>query len=132
MRRRTTPVSAVLTCPSLVQTVVIESVVMAPFAAAAVAGFKSSAGIVVAALAAHGVFHGVHGHVIRNAGVPAWWPAWCLAYDVGAGRPRLAPATQARRRPTSGDDPRRHAGTGTRDVSPQWMARGFVSVTVQR
>ena len=22
--------------------------------------------------------------MIENAGVPAWWPAWCLAYDVGA------------------------------------------------
>jgi hypothetical protein len=67
-----------------VQTVVIESVVMTLFAAAAVAGFKSSAWIVVVALAGHGVFDAVHGHIIENAGVPAWWPAWCLAYDVGA------------------------------------------------
>ena len=67
-----------------VQTVVIESVVMTLFAAAAVAGFKSSAWIVVVALAGHGVFDAVHGHVVENAGVPAWWPAWCLAYDVGA------------------------------------------------
>jgi hypothetical protein len=67
-----------------VQTVVLESVVMTLFAAAAVAGFKSSAWIVVAALAGHGVFDAVHGYVIENAGVPAWWPAWCLAYDVGA------------------------------------------------
>jgi hypothetical protein len=67
-----------------VQTVVIESVVMTLFAAAAVAGFKSSAWIVVAALAGHGVFDAVHGHVIWNTGMPAWWPAWCLAYDVGA------------------------------------------------
>src|SRR5688572_22570481 len=66
------------------QTVVIESVVMTLFAAAAVAGFKSSAWIVVAALAGHGVFDAVHGYVVANAGVPAWWPAWCLAYDVGA------------------------------------------------
>ena len=58
-----------------VETVVIEAVV---------AGFKSSAWIVVVALAGHGVFDAVHGHVIENAGVPAWWPAWCLAYDVGA------------------------------------------------
>ena len=67
-----------------VQTVVIESVVMALFAAAAVAGFKSSAWIVVAALAGHGVFDALHGYVIENTGVPAWWPAWCLAYDVAA------------------------------------------------
>jgi hypothetical protein len=67
-----------------VQTVVIESVVMMLFAAAAVAGFKSNAWIVVAALAGHGVFDAVHGHVIENAGVPPWWPAWCFSYDVGA------------------------------------------------
>jgi hypothetical protein len=66
------------------QTVAIELVVMMPFAAAAVAGFKSSAWITAAALAGHGVFDAVHGLVIENAGVPAWWPAWCLAYDVGA------------------------------------------------
>ena len=67
-----------------VQTVVIESVVMTLFAAAAVAGFKSSTCIVVVALAGHGVFDAVHGYVIENAGVPSWWPAWCLSYDVGA------------------------------------------------
>ena len=67
-----------------VRTVVIESVVMTLFAAAAVAGFKWSAWIVVVALAGHGIFDAFHGHIIENAGVPAWWPAWCLAYDVGA------------------------------------------------
>jgi len=67
-----------------IQTVLAESVVMVMFAAAAVAGFKSTPWIVVVALAGHGVFDAVHGALIENAGVPAWWPAWCLAYDVGA------------------------------------------------
>ena len=67
-----------------VRTVVFESVVMSLFAIAAVAGFRSSPWIVVAALAGHGIFDGVHGHIIDNTGVPAWWPAWCLSYDVGA------------------------------------------------
>ena len=67
-----------------VQTIVLESVVMSLFAIAAVVGFKSSAWIVVAALAGHGIFDAVHGHIIENAVVPAWWPAWCLSYDVGA------------------------------------------------
>jgi hypothetical protein len=62
-----------------VQTVLWESVVMLLFAIAAVVGFRSSAWIVVAALAGHGVFDAVHGYIIENAGVPAWWPAWCLA-----------------------------------------------------
>ena len=67
-----------------VQTVLLESMVMALFAIAAVVGFKSSPWIVVTALAGHGVFDAVHGYLIENTGVPAWWPAWCLAYDVGA------------------------------------------------
>ena len=67
-----------------VETVLVESVMMALFAVAAVAGFKASPWIVVAALAGHGVQDAVHSHIIANAGVPAWWPAWCLAYDVGA------------------------------------------------
>ena len=67
-----------------IQTVVLESAVMAVFVIAAVAGFKGSAWIIVGALAGHGVQDAVHGHIIANAGMPAWWPAWCLAYDVGA------------------------------------------------
>jgi hypothetical protein len=67
-----------------VETVLLESVIMALFAVAAVAGFKGSAWIVLAALAGHGVQDAVHGQIVANAGVPAWWPAWCLAYDVGA------------------------------------------------
>jgi hypothetical protein len=65
-------------------TVLLESVVMTVFAIAAVVGFKSSAWIVVAALAGHGVLDALHGHVVENSGVPVWWPAFCLAYDVGA------------------------------------------------
>jgi hypothetical protein len=67
-----------------VETVLLESIIMALFAVAAVAGFKASAWIVVAALAGHSALDAVHGYVLQNAGVPAWWPAWCLTYDVGA------------------------------------------------
>src|SRR4051812_6860313 len=67
-----------------IQTVVLESAMMSLFVIVAVAGFKGSAWIVVGALAGHGVQDAVHSHIIANAGVPAWWPAWCLAYDVGA------------------------------------------------
>jgi len=67
-----------------VHTVLLESVVMTVFVIAAVVGFKSSAWIVVAALAGHGIFDVVHGNVVENSGVPAWWPAFCLAYDLGA------------------------------------------------
>src|SRR5262249_41917835 len=65
-------------------TLLVESAGTIVFAVAAVAGFKSSTWIVVAGLAGHGLFDAVHGFVIENAGVPVWWPPFCLAYDVGA------------------------------------------------
>ena len=65
-------------------TVFAESLVMIVFVIAAVVGFKSSAWIVVGGLAGHGVFDAFHGYILDNAGVPVWWPAFCLAYDVGA------------------------------------------------
>jgi hypothetical protein len=63
---------------------IVESLVGMVFLAAAVAGFKSSLWIVVAALAGHGIFDLLHGSLITNPGVPSWWPQWCLAYDVTA------------------------------------------------
>ena len=63
---------------------VLESVVGAAFLAVAVFGFRSSLWVVVLALAAHGVFDLAHSRVISNTGVPAWWPAFCLTYDVTA------------------------------------------------
>jgi len=67
-----------------VQTVISESIVMTGFLIAAVVGFKSSPWIVVAALAGHGILDAFHGSVVENSGVPIWWPAFCLAYDLGA------------------------------------------------
>jgi len=67
-----------------VHAVMMESLVMSVFVIAAVVGFKSSVWIVVAGLAGHGILDAVHGNIVNNAGVPVWWPAWCLAYDVGA------------------------------------------------
>src|SRR3954468_14572751 len=67
-----------------IETVLLESTVMMLFVIAAVAGFKRTPWIIVGALAAHGVQDAVHGRIVANAGVPPWWPAWCLAYDLGA------------------------------------------------
>jgi hypothetical protein len=63
---------------------VVETLVMTGFLLVAVIGFKKSLWLVVATLAAHGVFDFFHGHVVANPGVPAWWPAFCLTYDVTA------------------------------------------------
>jgi hypothetical protein len=61
-----------------------ETGVLALFALASFVGMRANLWIVVAALAAHGVFDFYHGGLIANAGVPAWWPAFCLSFDVVA------------------------------------------------
>jgi hypothetical protein len=66
------------------QALALESIAIATFLAAAIAGFKRSLWLVVAALAAHGLYDFVHGQLITNPGVPLWWPAFCLAYDLVA------------------------------------------------
>lgn len=66
------------------QALIVESLVGAGFLLAAVFGFRSTLWIVVAALAAHGIFDLTHGAVIFNPGVPPWWPEFCLTYDLTA------------------------------------------------
>ena len=83
------------------RTIVLESLAAAVFLLFAVVGFRSSLWLVAAALAAHGIFDIVHDAAISNPGVPAWWPEFCLGYDVAAavylawllrsGRVRVAP-----------------------------------------
>jgi hypothetical protein len=62
----------------------IDSLVGSVFIAGAVSGFRSSLWVVVVALAVHGILDLAHGRVISNPGVPSWWPAFCLAYDLTA------------------------------------------------
>jgi hypothetical protein len=66
------------------QALVVESLVAVVFLAVAVAGFRSSLWLVVAALLAHGIFDFVRGDAIVNPGEPVWWPHFCLTYDVVA------------------------------------------------
>jgi hypothetical protein len=62
----------------------LELLAATPFCLAAIAGFKTNPWIVVAAMAGHGIFDGFHGRIFDNPGVPVFWPAFCLSYDVGA------------------------------------------------
>jgi hypothetical protein len=57
---------------------------MTPFFALALLGFRRSLWVVVVALAGHGVYDFVHARFIQDAGVPPWWPEFCLAYDATA------------------------------------------------
>jgi hypothetical protein len=65
-------------------TLLAECAFGAAFVALAVVGFKFSPWFLVAGLAAHGVFDLFHGHVIANPGVPAWYPDFCVTYDLTA------------------------------------------------
>lgn len=67
-----------------IQVLALELIAIVAFLAASIAGFMRSLWLVVAALAAHGVYDLVHGQLIANPGVPLWWPVFCLAYDVVA------------------------------------------------
>jgi len=61
-----------------------EILIMALFVGVAVAGFRTSLWLVVAALAGHGLFDFVHARLIANPGVPVWWPPFCAGFDVMA------------------------------------------------
>jgi hypothetical protein len=41
--------------------------------------------LVVVALVGHGVFDIFHAQIIVNDGVPAYWPMFCMSYDLAAG-----------------------------------------------
>jgi hypothetical protein len=67
------------------QALATELVAFAVFLLASILGFKRNLWIVAGALFAHSVFDIFHGHLISNPGVPAWWPMFCLTYDITAG-----------------------------------------------
>jgi hypothetical protein len=62
----------------------LETAMFVVFVSAAVLGFRTNLWIVVGALAGHGTFDLVHPHLIANPGVPVWWPAFCMTYDISA------------------------------------------------
>ncbi len=62
-----------------------EMIVASGFLLFAVLGFKRSLWFAVAAIVGHGVFDFLHHWIIQNPGVPAWWPGFCLTFDVVLG-----------------------------------------------
>ncbi|MBL8202097.1 MAG: hypothetical protein JNK40_14105 [Chromatiales bacterium] len=61
-----------------------EAMVMAAFVVTAVLGFRRNLWLVVVGLAAHGILDLFHASGTVTPGVPAWWPAFCLAFDISA------------------------------------------------
>src|SRR5476651_157887 len=66
------------------QTLFLESIGIAAFLLVSALGFKFSQWLLVVGLFAHGVFDFFHGHVISDSGVPAFWPNFCMSYDITA------------------------------------------------
>ena len=64
------------------RSLVIETVVAMGFLLLAVFGFKSKFWLIPAAMVGHGVFDFFHHLLIDNAGVPNYWPGFCLAFDA--------------------------------------------------
>ena len=62
-----------------------ESIAIAAFLLISIVGFKKNLWLIVGALCAHGVFDFVHDSLIADQGVPTWWPAFCLSFDLIAG-----------------------------------------------
>ena len=67
------------------ETLIAELMVAGGFILLAIVGYRTSLWVVALGLVAHGIFDYTHGSFIENAGVPVWWPGFCLAVDVTLG-----------------------------------------------
>jgi hypothetical protein len=67
------------------RTLGMEALPMLAFFVMAVVGFQRNFWLIVIGLVAHALFDSLHHHLIDNAGVPPWWPGFCLTYDLTAG-----------------------------------------------
>jgi hypothetical protein len=66
------------------QSLMLECLGIGSFVVVAILGFRMNLWWIVGGLAVHGVFDVFHSQVIADAGVPLWWPAFCLSYDLVA------------------------------------------------
>ena len=55
------------------------------FSVAAVFGAVRLPVLLGIGLVAHGLFDLIHHAIIPNPGVPSWWPAFCMSFDVVLG-----------------------------------------------
>lgn len=60
----------------------IESVLVTMFVAISLLGLRLSPWILVGGFAAHGLADLVHDGFSPEAGIPAWWPGFCCAFDI--------------------------------------------------
>ena len=67
------------------RTIIIEILIALGFSLVAVLGYKRNLRYIAVGLIAHGVLDFFHHRLVPNPGVPQWWPAFCLAFDVAMG-----------------------------------------------
>ena len=82
-----------------------EIIVFFIFAGLACLGFRAGLWMVAAGLMLHGLFDFVRQLFMAGRGVPDWWPAFCLGFDLAAGiglaiSLTVRPASRPLRRPT--------------------------------
>lgn len=78
---------------------VIESVFATLMVAISAVGLRVSPWIIAAGFALHGVADGVHDVFSPDAGIPAWWPGFCAAYDLAIAALLAMRLAQARAHP---------------------------------
>lgn len=67
------------------RSLLFEILVALGFTTLAVLGYKRSFRIIAAGIFAHGVFDFFHHFFVPNPGMPPWWPAFCMSFDVAMG-----------------------------------------------
>lgn len=65
--------------------ILIETAVGAVFVIIAAVGFRTSLWLVAAGIVGHGIFDLFHQLFIDNAGLPSWWPMFCMSIDTVIG-----------------------------------------------
>jgi hypothetical protein len=83
------------------EALIAELLVLTVFVAAAVGGFRLSLWLAAAGLIGHGLLDVIHSAVITDAGVPPYWPAFCLAFDLVVGGYLAIQLTVSRHRQAS-------------------------------
>lgn len=59
-----------------------EAAILFAYLMTALLSYKFSLWLAVVALAAHGAFDLTHFMFFQNKGIPAWWPGFCMTFDV--------------------------------------------------
>ena len=62
-----------------------DTLIFSVFAFIAAIGFRTNLWLAAGALVGHGLLDFFHTGLIENSGVPAWWPMFCMTFDIVAG-----------------------------------------------